>query len=111
MDLVLWRARGHTQNQRIWIPSIEWTQALTHDTDTYSHKETTRLQRAPAEKDHQQTRSTKKNGSRPLHPTATPPSAPAAPTAPTTTPPPHLQTASRPRRRSGVQSSSAGILT
>ena len=33
VDLVLWRARKHTQGQHIWIPPIEWGQALTHDTD------------------------------------------------------------------------------
>ena len=34
VDLVLWRARQHTQGQHVWIPPIEWGQALTHDTDT-----------------------------------------------------------------------------
>ena len=34
MDLVLWRARQHTQDQHIWIPPIERGQALTHDTGT-----------------------------------------------------------------------------
>ena len=33
VDLVLWRARKHTQSQHVWIPLIEWGQALTHDTD------------------------------------------------------------------------------
>ena len=33
VDLVLWRARKHTQGQHVWIPHIEWGQALTHDTD------------------------------------------------------------------------------
>ena len=33
VDLVLWGARKHTQGQHVWIPPIEWGQALTHDTD------------------------------------------------------------------------------
>ena len=32
VDLVLWRARKHTQGQHVWIPPIKWGQALTHDT-------------------------------------------------------------------------------
>ena len=34
VDLVLWRARQHTQGQHVWTPPIEWGQALTHDTAT-----------------------------------------------------------------------------
>ena len=48
MDLVLWRACQHTQHQRIWIPSTDWGQALTHDTDTYTNGGSTRLQQAHA---------------------------------------------------------------
>ena len=34
VDLVHWRARQHAQGQHVWIPPIEWGQALTHDTNT-----------------------------------------------------------------------------
>ena len=52
VDLVLWSARQHTQGQHIWIPPIELGQALAHDTDTnVTRRGTTRLRRAPAEKD------------------------------------------------------------
>ena len=53
VDLVLWRARQHTQGQHVWIPRIEWGQALTHNTDTnVTRRGTISLRRAPAEKDH-----------------------------------------------------------
>ena len=53
VDLVLWRARKHTQGQHIWIPPIEWGQALTHDTGiNVTRQGTVRLRRAPAEMDH-----------------------------------------------------------
>ena len=53
VDLALWRARQHTQGQHVWIPPIEWGQALTDDSDTnLTRRGTIRLQRAPAEKDH-----------------------------------------------------------
>ena len=53
VDLVLWKARQHTEGQHVWIPPIEWGPALTHDTDTnVTRQGTIRLQRAPAEKDH-----------------------------------------------------------
>ena len=53
VDLILWRARQHTQGQHVPIPPIELGQALTYDTDTnVTHRGTIRLQRAPAEKDH-----------------------------------------------------------
>ena len=53
VDLVLWRARQHTQGQHVWIPPIEWGQALTHDTDiNITRRGTIRLRRAPAQKDH-----------------------------------------------------------
>ena len=52
-DLVLWRARQHTQGQHVWIPPIEWGQALTHDTNiNVTRRGTIRLRRAPAERDH-----------------------------------------------------------
>ena len=54
MDLVLSRARKHTQGQHVRIPPIECGQALTHDTDiNVTRQGTVRLQQAPAEKDHQ----------------------------------------------------------
>ena len=53
VDLVLLRARKHTQGQHVWIPPIEWGQALTHDTDiNVTRRGTVRLRRARAEKDH-----------------------------------------------------------
>ena len=52
MDLLLCRARQQTRDQRVWIPSVEWNQALTHDTDTYTKKGDTCLQQSLAEKDH-----------------------------------------------------------
>ena len=53
VDLVLWRARKHTQGQHVWIPPIEWGQALTQDTDiNLTRRGTVRLRQAPAEKDH-----------------------------------------------------------
>ena len=53
VDLMLWRAREHTQGQHVWIPPIKWGQALTQDTDTnVTRGGTIRLRRAPAEKDH-----------------------------------------------------------
>ena len=53
VDLVLWRARKHTRGQPIWIPPIEWGQALTHDTGSnVTRRGTVRLRRAQAETDH-----------------------------------------------------------
>ena len=53
LDLVLWRARKHTRGQPIWIPPIEWGQALTHDTGSnVTRRGTVRLRRAQAETDH-----------------------------------------------------------
>ena len=53
VDLVVWQARRNTQGQHVWIPPIEWGQALTHDTDiNATRRGTVRLRRAPAEKDH-----------------------------------------------------------
>ena len=53
VDLVLWRARKHTRGQHVWIPPIEWGQALIHDTNiNVTRRGTIRLRRAPAERDH-----------------------------------------------------------
>ena len=53
VDFVLWRARKHTQGQHVWIPPIEWGQALTHVTGiNVTRRGTVRLRRAPAETDH-----------------------------------------------------------
>ena len=53
VDLVLWRAGKHTQGLHVWIPPIEWGQALTHNTDVnVTRRGTVRLRRAPAESDH-----------------------------------------------------------
>ena len=112
MDLVVWRARKHTQGQHVWIPPIQWGQALTHDTDiNVTRRETVRLRRALAEKDHPADPTARSSGNRPGHQPATPPSAPPAPAPQTTTSPPHLQTVTTPPRRSGLQSSSAGTTT
>ena len=112
VDLVLWRARQHTQGQHVWIPPIEWGQTLTHDTGTnvtrrvpYAYDEPQRRRTT------QRTQTTQSNGNRPQHQPATPPSAPPASAPQTTTSLPHLQTVTTPRRRSGVQSSSAGSTT
>ena len=52
VDLVLWRARKHTKGQHVWIPPIEWGQALTHDTNiNVTRRGTIRLRRAPAGRD------------------------------------------------------------
>ena len=45
-------ARLQVQNQHLWIPPIEWTQTLTHETNTYTNKKNTHLRRALTEKDH-----------------------------------------------------------
>ena len=53
VDLVLWRARKHTQGQHVWIFPIEAGQALTHHTDiNVTRRGTVRLRRASAQKDH-----------------------------------------------------------
>ena len=53
VDLILWRARQHAQGQHVWIPPIEWGQALTHDTATsVTRRGTSRLRQARAERDH-----------------------------------------------------------
>ena len=112
VDLVLWRARQHAQGQHVWIPPVEWSQALTHDTDTnVTRRGTTRLRRAPAEKHHPADPNHPEQWEQATGHSATPPSVPPASAPPTTTSPPHLQTATTPRRRSGVQSSSAGTTT
>ena len=44
VDLVLWQARQHAQGRHVWIPTIEWGQALTHDTNTnFTRRGTIRL--------------------------------------------------------------------
>ena len=54
VDLVIWRARRHALGQHVWIPPVEWGQALTHDTDTnVTRRGIISLRRAPAENDHQ----------------------------------------------------------
>ena len=110
VDLVLWRARQHTQGQHVWIPPIEWIQALTHNTDTnlegpYAYDQPQRRRTT------QRTRTTRSNGNRPPHQPVTPPSAPLASAPQTMTSLPHLQTVTTPCRWSGVQSSRAGTTT
>ena len=89
VDLVLWRARKHTQGQHVWIPPIEWGQALTHDTDIKSRVEGPYAYDGPQRKRTTQwTRTARSSGNRPTHQPATPPSAPPASAPQTTTPPP-----------------------
>ena len=57
------------------------------------------------------TRAARSSGNRPPHQPATTPSAPPASAPQTTTSPPHLQTVTTPRPRSGLQFSSAGTTT
>ena len=53
VELVLWRVRQRAQGQHVWIPPVEWGQALTHDTDTnVTRRGTIRLRRTPAENAH-----------------------------------------------------------
>ena len=109
MDVTLLKAGQHTQDQHIWIASIEGGQDLTHDTHI-THKGNTCLRQAPAESTTGQTRTAQNSGNMPPHSTATARSAPPVSTTPTTTPP-EQQTAARPRRWSGAQSSNAGTIT
>ena len=52
VDLVLWGTPQHAQGQHVWIPLLEWGQALTHDTDTnVTRRGTICLRRAPAQRD------------------------------------------------------------
>ena len=88
VDLVLWRARQHTQGGHVWIPPIEWGQALTHDTDTnVTRRGTTRLPRAPAERDHPPDPDQLEQREQATAPTPDTPARPAS-APPTTTPPP-----------------------
>ena len=85
---------------------MEWGQALTHNTDTnVTLRGTIRLRRAPAEDD---------LPADPNHPEqweqATAPTRDTVLRV-TTTSLPHLRTATSPRRRSGLQSWSAGTTT
>ena len=113
VDLVLWRARQHTQDQHIRIPPTEWGRALTHDTDTnVTRRETTRLRRAPAGKDHLADPSCPEQWelvTAPIRDTALRAAGLRNPNG--DSPPPSLQKASTPHRRSGAQSSSAGTTT
>ena len=111
VDLVLWRAPQHERDQRIWIPSIELTQPLTQDTNTYTHKGTTRLRRAPAEKDHPSDANQPEEWEKATRPNRYTALVATGLHTPDDDLPPHLQTTSGSSRRSGVQSSSAGTIT
>ena len=112
VDLVLWQARKHTQGQHVWIPPIEWGQALTHDTDiNVTRRSTIRLRRAPAKKDHPADANHPEQWEQATAPTRDTALPPPASAPQTTTSLPDLQTVTIPRRRSGVQSSSAGSTT
>ena len=53
VDLILWRARKHTQGQHVWIPPIQWGQTLTHNTGiNVTRRGIVRLRRAPVGTDH-----------------------------------------------------------
>ena len=112
-DLVLWRARKHTQGQHVWIQPIEWGQALTHDTDiNVTCRGTVRLRRAPAEKDHPADPNRPAQWEQATTPTRyTALRAAGLRTPDDDPPPPHLQTVTTPRPRSGLQSLSAGTTT
>ena len=99
-------------DQHVWIPPIEWGQALTHDTGiNVTRRGTVRLRRAPAEMDHpadpnrpeQWEQDTAPNRDTALRATGL--------RTPDDDPPPHLQTVTTPCRRSGLQSSSVGTTT
>ena len=113
VDFVLWRARKHTKGQHVWIPPIEWGQALTHDTDiNVTRRGTVRLRRAPAEKDHPADPNCPDQWEQATAPTCdTALRAARLGTPDADPPPPYLQTVTTPRRRSGLQSSSAGTTT
>ena len=110
--LVLWRARKHTQGQHIWIPPIEWGQALTHDTGiNVTGPGTVRLRRAPAETDHPADPNRPEQWEQAAAPTRDTALCAAGLRTPDDDRPPHLQTVTTPWRRSGLQSSSAGTTT
>ena len=112
VDLVLWQARQHAQVQHVWIPPIKWGQALTYDTDTnVTRRGTTRLRRAPAERDHPADLNHPGQWEQATAPTRNAALRGSSLRTPTTTSPPHLQTATTPCRRSGVQSSNADTTT
>ena len=113
VDLILWRARKHTQGQHVWIPPIESGQALTHDTDiNVTHRGTVRLRRARAGKDHSADLNRPEQWEQATAPTRnTALRAAGLRTPDDDLPPPHLQTVTTPRQRSGLQSSSAGTTT
>ena len=112
VDVLLWRARKHTQGQQVWIPPIEWGQALTHDTDiNVTCRGTVRLRRAPAEKDHPADTNRPEKWEQATASTRDTALCAAGLRIPDNDPPPHLQTVTTPRRRSGLQSSSADTTT
>ena len=100
LDLFLWRARQHAQGQHVWIPPIEWGQALTHNTGTnVTRRGTTRLRRAPAEKDHPADQNHPGQWEQATAPTRDTALRATGLRNPAMTPPPHLQTATTPGRR------------
>ena len=113
VDLVVWRARQHIQGQHIWIRSIKWGQALTHDTDTnVTRQGTTRLRRAPAEKDHQADPSRPDQWEQATAPTRNTALRAAVLCTPhDDLPPPAYRQAPTPCLGAGAQSSSAGTTT
>ena len=65
VDVVLWRARQHAQGQHIWIPLIEWGQALTHEPKPTSYVEGPHAYDEPQRRrTTQQTRTAQNNGNR-----------------------------------------------
>ena len=112
VDLVLWRARKHTQGQHVWIPPIEWGQALTHDTDiNVTRRGTVRLRQAPAERDLPADPNRPEQWKQATAPTGDTALRAAGLRTPDDDLPPHLQTVTTLRRRSGVRFSSAGTTT
>ena len=109
---MLWRARKHTRGQHIWIPPIQWGQALTHDTGiNVTRQGTARLRRAPAETDHPADQNRPDRWEQATAPNRDTALRAAGLRTPDDDPPPPLQTVTYPRRRSGLQSSSAATTT
>ena len=93
------------------MPPIERGQALTHDTDmNVTRRGTVRLRRAPAEKDHSADPNLPEQWEQATAPTRDTALRAVGLRTPDD-PPPHLQTVTTPRRRSWLQSLSAGTTT
>ena len=109
---MLWRARKHTRGQPIWIPPIEWGQALTHDTSiNVTRRGTVRLRRAQAETDHPADSNHPEQWEQATAPNRDTALRAAGLRTPDDDLPPPPTDSDHPRRRSGLQSSSAATTT